>query len=67
MTNAKKERELAAIRRQMELSHCPACGQPYDLEPCNAHHARIQQDRLRVKSSLGVSITAILRSWEVKP
>jgi hypothetical protein len=66
----KKELELAAtqssqwdaLSREMELTHCPNCGEPYDLEPCNARHARIQQDRLRVTPSLGVSLKAILNT-----
>ena len=61
MTDA-QERELNALRHQMDLTHCPDCREPYDLEPCNARHARIQQDRLRVKPSLGVSLKAVLNS-----
>jgi hypothetical protein len=51
-----------ALRREMDLTHCPNCGEPYDLEPCNARHARIQQDRLRVTPSLGVSLKAVLNT-----
>ena len=66
----RKEQELAAtqnrqwevLQREMELSHCADCGEPYDLEPCNARHARIQQDRLRVRPSLAVSLNAILKT-----
>jgi hypothetical protein len=59
-----QERELNALRHQMDLTHCPDCREPYDLEPCNARHARIQQDRLRVKPSLGVSLKAVLNTVE---
>ncbi len=58
----KDDRELAILNRQMELTHCADCGEPYDLEPCNARHARIQQDRLRVRPSLAVSLNAIMKS-----
>ena len=58
----KQRRELDALRREMELTHCPYCREPYDLEACNAHHYRIQEDRIRVKPSLGVSIKAVLNS-----
>jgi hypothetical protein len=61
MTDSER-RELNAHRRQMELAHCPDCGEPYDLEPCNARHARIQQDRLRVTPNLGVSLKAIMKA-----
>jgi hypothetical protein len=57
-----KEAKLATIRRKMELTHCPTCGEPYDLTPCDARHARIQEDRARVRPSLAVSLNAIIKS-----
>jgi hypothetical protein len=57
-----QRRAILLGRREMELTHCADCGEPYDLEPCNARHARIQQDRLRVRPSLAVSLNAILKS-----
>jgi hypothetical protein len=48
--------------RAMELDHCLDCGEPYDLLPCNARHARIQEDRARVRPSLAVSLNAVLKS-----
>jgi hypothetical protein len=61
-----QERELAALRDEMDLNHCQYCGEPFELEPCNGHHARIQQDRLRVRPNLGVSLKAVVNSV-VKP
>lgn len=54
------KQELARLRRKMALTRCADCGEPYDIMPCNTHHARIQQDRLRVTPSLAVSLRAIL-------
>ena len=51
-----------SLRHAMELEHCLDCGEPYDLLPCNARHARIQEDRLRVRPSLAVSLNAVLKS-----
>lgn len=51
---------LNELRRETELSRCADCGEGYDLEPCNARHARIQQDRLRVRPAMGVSLKAIM-------
>jgi hypothetical protein len=56
MTNEDK------LRVNMELTHCPACGEPYDLLPCNARHERIAQDRLRVRPSLAVSLDAHIKA-----
>jgi hypothetical protein len=42
-----KESKLATIRREMELTHCPKCGEPFDLVPCCRWH-QTRNDELLV-------------------
>ena len=42
--------ENAKLRREIELRHCPDCGDPYDLLACSARHFRIQQADLGRKA-----------------
>lgn len=53
---------LDQLRQEMELTHCPDCRAPYQLLACNARHLRIQQDRLRVRPNISISVNAVVNS-----
>jgi len=31
-------KQLDKLRRDMELTHCPKCGEPFDILPCSRSH-----------------------------